>query len=235
MISCSEFRRQLLAEPASASPLLREHRKSCEACAAFEVKLQHFEGKLRQALNVDVTRPADNVVQLAARRPQPKTAPRRWLAVAASVLGGVGIATFLWIGSARSSLASAVIAHAQHEPDSWKSTDKNVDAREVAAVLKEARLSLGSGMGRVSYVQSCVFRFRKVPHLVVQTAAGAVTVMVLAHEKIDKAQRFAEEDYQGMLVPVPGHGALAVIMRDSSEAEVQRVVDTLMRQVQWLP
>jgi hypothetical protein len=235
MISCSEFRRQLLAEPNSASPLLREHRKSCEACAAYAVKLDRFEGKLRQALNVDVTsRPADNVVQLAAKR-RPPTAVRRWMALAASIVGGIGIATFLWIGSARSSLASAVVAHMAHEQSAWTPTDKTVAAPELAAVLKDARVSLRGGMSRVSYASSCLFRLHHVPHLVVQTDSGPVTVMILAYENIDKAQRFSESGYQGMLVPVPGHGSLAIIMRGKTEVDVQKVADGVTRGVQWLP
>ncbi len=234
MISCSEFRRQLLAEPNSASPLLREHRKSCEACAAYAVKLERFEGKLKQALNVDVAaRPADNVVQLAARRPP--TAARRWLALAASIVGGIGIATFLWIGSSRSSLAAAVVAHMRHEPNAWEPTDKMAPAPEVAEVLKDAHVTLTGSMSRVSYAMSCLFRLHHVPHLVVQTANGPVTVMVLVHESVDKAQRFSESGYQGMLVPVPGHGSLAVIMRGKSEADVQKVADVVTREVRWLP
>ena len=39
-----------------------------------------------------------------------------------------------------------------------------------------------AGAGLVSYANSCVFRGHHVPHLVVQTEAGPVTVMVLVHE-----------------------------------------------------
>jgi Protein of unknown function (DUF3379) len=235
MISCAEYRRQMLAEPNNASPLLREHRKTCEACAAYSVKLERFEAKLRQALEVPIgAQQADNVVQLAARR-RPVPPQRRWLAVAASVLGGIGIATFLWIGSVRPTLASAVVAHLGHEPGVWNPTDRMVPTPELAAVLKDAGVRLGSGLSRVSYAQSCLFRMHHVPHLVVQTASGPVTVMVLAYESVDQAQRFDEQGYQGMLVPVHGHGSLAVIMRGKTEADVQRVADLVMREVQWLP
>jgi len=234
MISCAEYRRQLLAEPDSASPLLREHRRSCAECAEVSRQFQDFEAKLRGALGVDLdARKSAEVLPL--RRPRRPSPVRRWFAVAASVVGAVAIASFLWIGSSRQSLASAVVSHLGHAPEVWTPTDERVGAAQLAAVLKDAHVRLGGESSRISYAQSCLFRLHHVPHLVVQMPAGPVTVMVLAHENVPKAQRFDESGYQGMLVPVPGHGSLAVIMRGKSEAEVQRVADTVMREVQWLP
>ncbi|MBS0398728.1 MAG: DUF3379 family protein [Proteobacteria bacterium] len=234
MISCAEYRRQLLAEPDSASPLLLEHRRSCAACADFTRQLQRFESRLRNALNVElVPRGSADVLPLARRHTTPKL--QQWLAVAASIAGVIGIASFLWIGSARQSLASAVVDHMAHEPQAWAVTDERVSASQLTSALKDAHVRLGRTASRVSYARSCLFRLHHVPHLVVQTESGPVTVMVLAHEKVRGAERFDEGGYQGMLLPVPDHGSLAVIMRGATEAQVQRVADTVMREVQWLP
>ena len=51
------------------------------------------------------------------------------------------------------------------------------------------------------------------PHLVVQTESGPVTVMVLVHETVGRPVQFDEQGYRGTIVPVPGHGAMAVLMR----------------------
>lgn len=234
MISCAEYRRQLLAEPDSASPLLLEHRRSCAACADFTRQLQAFESRLRGALAVDLNpRRTADVLPLVRRHRS--SGMQRWLAVAASIVGAIGIASFLWIGSSRQTLASAVVDHMAHEPEAWAVTDERVSASQLAAALKDAHVRLGRTASRVSYARSCLFRLHHVPHLVVQTGSGPVTVMVLAHEKVSGAQRFDEGGYQGMLLPVPDHGSLAVIMRGATGAEVQRVADTVMREVQWLP
>lgn len=234
MISCAEYRRQLLAEPDSTSPLLLEHRRNCPACAAFEQELQGFESRLRKALAVDLTpRGSADVLPLVRRPHSPRK--QQWLAVAASIVGAIGIATFLWIGSSRQTLASAVVDHMTHEPQAWEVTDERVSASQLAAALKDAHVHLGRNASRVSYASSCLFRLHHVPHLVVQTPSGPVTVMILVHEKVSGAQRFDEGGYQGMLLPIPGHGSLAVIMRGATEAEVQHVADTVMREVQWLP
>ena len=72
---------------------------------------------------------------------------------------------------------------------------------------------LNPDAGTVSYARSCRFRGRMVPHLVVQTEMGPVTVMVLVHESVAKPVPFDEQGYRGVIVPVPGHGSLAVLAR----------------------
>ncbi|MBS0611688.1 MAG: DUF3379 family protein, partial [Proteobacteria bacterium] len=138
MISCTEYRRQLLAEPDSGSPLLREHSKSCAECADFSRRLQGFETKLRGALAVDLgVRKSAEVLPLRPRA-RAHSPARRWFALAASFAGAVGIGAFLWIGSARQSLAAAVVAHMAHEPDAWNTAGQQVSPAALAAVLRDA-------------------------------------------------------------------------------------------------
>jgi hypothetical protein len=234
VIACTDYRTRVLAEPGIDSEELREHRESCAICAAYTQRLQRFEGRLAAALRIDVGAEStlDNVVPLIRPR-APARLPRRWLAVAASFIGGIGIATFLWLGSAQPTLAAAVVAHMAHEPAAWKASDARVAEPALDAVLKETGVRLLPGMGRVSYASSCPFRSHTVPHLVVQTASGPVTVMVLVHEQVASAQHFNEQGYQGMLVPVAGHGSIAVIMRGSDSADVQHIADSVGREIQW--
>lgn len=235
MTTCAEYRRQILAEPTGQSEELRAHRESCEICAAYTQRLQRFESRLQAALRIDVadaTVPA-NVVPLVPRSPSRLSG--RWLAIAASFIGGIGIATFLWLGGAQTTLAADVVGHMAHETSAWTPTDAQVAQPALDAVLQDAGVHLMPGLGRVSYAQSCLFRLHYVPHLVVQSAAGPVTVMVLAHEHVATEQHFDEQGYQGMLVPVPGHGSLAVILRGHGGADVQRITDSVRREIQWTP
>ncbi|MEO8103553.1 MAG: DUF3379 family protein [Betaproteobacteria bacterium] len=234
MITCTHYRTCILAEPGADSDDLREHRESCAICAAYTQRLQRFEGRLAAALRIDVgvDSTSNNVVPLIQPR-APSRLPRRWLAIAASFIGGIGIATFLWLGSAQPTLAAAVVAHMAHEPSAWKPSDAQVSQPALDAVLKDAGVRLVPGMGRVTYAHTCPFRSHTVPHLVVQTPSGPVTVMVLAHEQVASAQHFNEQGYQGMLVPVAGHGSIAVIMRGSDSADVQRIAEGVEREIQW--
>jgi hypothetical protein len=67
-------------------------------------------------------------------------------------------------------------------------------------------------MQPVVYANSCYFRGHFVPHFVVTTAAGPVTVMILMHEHVSAAQQFNEDGYSGLLVPAR-NGAVALISR----------------------
>jgi hypothetical protein len=120
------------------------------------------------------------------------------------------------------------------EPDAWRQTDVPVPESDLKAVLRDSHLQLNPGVGVVSYAQSCLFRGRHVPHLVVQTAAGPVTVMVLVHEPVRKPVQFDEQGYRGVLVPVAGHGSVAVLTRNktvdpkSVEHIAARVLDAIV-------
>ena len=48
------------------------------------------------------------------------------------------------------------------------------------------------------------------PHLVVRTSQGPVTVLMLRHREIGKAMRFSEQGYAGIVMPAP-KGSIAVV------------------------
>ncbi|HTB28449.1 MAG TPA: hypothetical protein VK715_05810, partial [Steroidobacteraceae bacterium] len=73
------------------------------------------------------------------------------------------------------------------------------------------------------------------PHLVVQTDMGPVTVMVLVHESVSKPTPFDEEGYRGVILPVAGHGSLAVLAKHQSGslASVENVAARVRAAVEW--
>jgi len=87
----------------------------------------------------------------------------------------------------------------------------------------------------VSYASSCAFRGYHVPHLVIQTASGPVTVMVLVHEQVVRSKRFDEQGYRGVIVPVAGHGSLAVLTRGETVdfAAVEGIARRVQASIVW--
>ena len=201
MTDHEQYRAALLANPRDPDPALAEHRDSCAECRAFSDSLLRFEARLERALKVEIS----------ARRAA-QIRPWRRFAIAASFLIGLGIAFGIWLALPQQSLAADVVAHVEGEPESWQPRDA-VQAAELESVLKDSKLRLKPGAGVVSYASSCLFRKHHVPHLVVQTESGPVTVMVLVHESVKGPMQFDEAGYRGTIVPVPGHGAIAVLMR----------------------
>jgi hypothetical protein len=103
------------------------------------------------------------------------------------------------------------------------------------AVLRGSKLRLRSGVGIVSYASGCSFRGHTVPHLVVQTPTGPVTVMVLVHETVRNPAQFDEQGYRGTIVPVPGHGSIAVLMQGpgATRGEVERIAAQVNDSIVW--
>jgi hypothetical protein len=233
MMDHARYRMLIAADPRSADPELREHRDNCPECRVYTERLLNFESRLERALKVDIPCGADTL-PLAGKALTRKAALRRWMAIAASVLLGIVVAGAVWLALPGASLAAAVVAHMAGEPEAWRTEVAVPDVR-LEAVLRDANLRLESAAGTVTYASSCFFRGHDVPHLVVQTESGPVTVMVLVHESVRKPVQFDEQGYRGTIVPMPGHGSIAVLMRASGvdRGEIERVARKVRDSIVW--
>lgn len=233
MMDHAHYRSALMADPHDPDPDLRAHRESCAECRAFTQQLLSFEARLERALLVEI--PTKAAVLPFARHLAAEQGPRRWMAMAASLLLALAIGAGVWLTLPQRSLAAAVVAHMAGEPDAWQVTDVPVPDADLSAVLKDSKLRLKPDAGVVSYASSCEFRGHKVPHLVVQTQSGPVTVMVLVHETARKSTHFDAQGYRGTIVPVPGHGSIAVLMRDheSKSGDVERIAARVDDAIVW--
>jgi len=251
MMDCARYRRLMMVDPHDRDPQLREHRESCHDCNLYTKRLLRFESRLDRALRVTLSGQADSATQAGLGAPlsdrvaalhakSPRTARRLpayrkgWLAMAASVVLAVVVGT-LWLSVPRPSLAADVVTHMAGEPDAWRHTDIPVPSPTLQDVLRDSHLNLAAGAGIVSYASSCAFRGHHVPHLVIQTESGPVTVMVLVHERETKPVQFDEQGYRGVIVPVAGHGSLAVLTRgpDADPKTIERIAARVLDSIVW--
>jgi len=232
----------MLAEPSNDDAELRRHLATCPECTRYAEQLRRFEGRLDRALRVEMNPPLLEhrvVTPLRAARPRgarPWDPPhRRWLAAAASVLLGTAIAVSLWLAAPGRSLAADVVQHMAEEPNAWARTEIPVPEPRLDQVLIDSHVRFRLSAGLVSYANSCLFRGHRVPHLVVQTDSGPVTVMVLTHEALRSAMRFNEQGYRGVIIPVRGHGSLAVLERgpDTDIKTVEAVAARVQSALDW--
>jgi hypothetical protein len=235
MMDCGRYRSALLADPHDDHPILRDHVKTCRECALYTQRIKAFEGRLERAIRVPLpTRAPGNEAPTAAPRVAASTRrrgrPRRgMLAAAAGVLLALGLAGGVWLGAPGRSLAADVVGHMAGEPAAWRRTDLAVPPGRLDRVLAASHLARKSNAGLVSYANSCLFRGHQVPHLVVQTDRGPVTVMVLTEESLRRSVRFDEQGYRGIIVPVPGHGSIAVLERGTAIGA--QTLDDVLRRV----
>jgi Cft2 family RNA processing exonuclease len=127
-------------------------------------------------------------------------------------------------------IAQDLLAHLEHEPEALIVTTAPADDAVLGRVLERGGIRLRPEVGTVSYANSCRFRGRTVPHLVVQTDGGPVTVMVLRHERLEAPVRFAEQGFAGTIVPA-GPGSIAVI--GGSDADLEQITERVLAAVDW--
>ncbi len=237
MMDCARYRRSMMAEPHDPDPMLAEHRASCHDCTLFAERLLRFESRLERALRVAASGDSERRVTplRATWAPWRRQPNKSWLALAASVLLAAVVAGGLWLSVPDRSLAADVVTHMKGEPQAWARTDLPVPGDALEVVLRDSHLRLAAGAGVVSYASSCGFRGHRVPHLVMQTESGPVTVMVLVHEHASGPTQFDEQGYRGVIVPVAGHGSLAVLTRGAvtDPAMIARIAQRVLDSIVW--
>ena len=225
---CDEATVLIGGDPQTVSPELNEHLRTCHDCSHLREQMLGFDMQLRSALEFRLS-PAGTASPgpdaLAARvssRTPPRKAPwqaaraRKWglgIGLAASLMLGVA----LWLSQPRDTLAAQVIDHIAQEPDSWSRTEQ-VSATALATILHESGVKLSPGMAPVVYASRCDFLGHPVPHLVILTEAGPVTVMILTHERVTGTERFHADHYWGLLTPA-GVGSVAVVSHTEMSLE----------------
>lgn len=242
-MQCLEFRRVAGADPRDLlhSAAAADHVATCPGCAEFLRQLRLLDARILAALRVPVpavrvgrvTAPVEAPVAKSVASPLTTVthvAPRRWYALAASIVAGVLVGTLIWVSNPRVSLAEDVLAHMGHEPEAMAATTAAADEREFAGVLERSGVRFNSGIGTVSYARSCWFRGHFVPHLVVQTDSGPVTVLLLRDEHPRSIVEFDEQGFAGRIVPA-GPGSIAVI--GGTDADLAAVAARVVEALAW--
>ena len=218
---CDEASVFIGGDPQTVSPELNEHLRCCRGCSHLREQMLGFDMQLRRALELSLY-PA-----VTARKAHWQSArARKWglgIGLAASLVLGV----VLWLSQPRDALAGQVIDHIAQEPDSWSRTEK-VPAATLATILRETGVELRPGTAPVVYASRCDFLGHQVPHLVILTEAGPVTIMILTHEHVTGTKRFQIDHYWGLLMPA-GVGSVAVVSHTemSLEEPARNVVHAL--------
>jgi hypothetical protein len=221
-MKCHELQTVIGADPKSTDPQVLAHLEGCSACTEYREQMRQMDQLIYRALAVPVDLPAP--------RPIAKKAfVGRWQ-IAASLVASVMVAASIWVASTRESLAEQIVTHTQHESFAIVRTDDRVDAKTLNDVLAEAGVSLKANAADVSYASSCDFHGHNVPHLVVQTAQGPVTVLVLTHEKPARSmQEIDENGYEGVIMPAP-RGVIAVLGKD---VPVEEAAEKVLREIEY--
>ncbi|HTU67120.1 MAG TPA: DUF3379 family protein [Steroidobacteraceae bacterium] len=216
-LDCRHVRLAIGADPGHLAPEIEAHLAGCAACRRFRDETLSLDAKLRAALELPLPQ---------FRR---RASPVRRYALAASVVLALVVAAGAWVLRPADALAGEVVAHVEEEADSWNAHEL-MPASAISSVLNTAGVEFDSQLP-VVYAAPCPFRGRRIAHLVVQTAHGPLTVMLLPHVHVTRREKFAEDGLHGLLLPA-GTGSVAVLSRaapiDAGDA------DSMVSAVRWV-
>lgn len=220
---CEQARMEIGATPDEGSPELEAHLAGCPACREFRLETRELNARIRHALQLfppGVT-PLQPVIAAGAANAAGRPAWRRGWALAAAVLLAVTALILVRPGASNTALAAEIAAHVvdPEEAGSWDNTEV-VAAGVLDRVLRGTGVVVETARAeKIVYAHSCVLRGRSVPHLVVRTAIGPLTVLPLVGESLSGEQVFSESGLSGVLIPQSG-GAIAVLARGPADVRV---------------
>jgi hypothetical protein len=222
-LNCLEFRRAVGAEPNRISADAQAHISECSTCAKYAQEMQRLDGLIKRALDVPAPQAGDFIA--------PAASPRRWYAMAASLIMTFVVGGIVWVGFAPSeSIAADVVKHMGYEKDAMIVTDTRVSSQLLDGILQAKGMKLAEPLTDVSYARNCWIRRTWVPHVVVQTSGGPVAVIVLPNERVMRSARFEEGGYSGEIVPM-GKGAIVIAATDAQV--IDEVAEKVSKAIVW--
>jgi hypothetical protein len=219
---CRHARLHVGADPNSLPPDVEAHMATCADCRRYREETLMLDGRVRAALEMPLA-----AFRTAAAGPAQAPRVRRY-ALAASIALGVFLAAGFWLLKPQPALAGELVEHVRHEAFSWEITEPMVPA-DVAGVLRTAGVEFDARMP-ILYATPCPFRGRRIAHLVVQTANGPMTVMLLPHEAVQERSEFAEDGLRGVILPA-GAGSVAVLTRGAHVPAA--MAEEIVSSVRW--
>jgi len=230
-----EARLLIGAEPHAAPiPDLATHLTTCVECAQFRREMIMLDGNIRRALEhgplAATPAPIASVTPISSARAAKRAKPSSWSGWAWAASAAVASVLVIWALRPSDTLAHDLVTHVESESDSWLS-DHTVPPATANTILAKAGVTLDMSSGKVLYARSCPFRGHMVPHLVVTTSRGPVTVLVLPHQTVTQRINFHEDGLTGVIIPAP-HGSMAILALGSES--VDAAVQEVQHSVRWL-
>jgi hypothetical protein len=170
------------------------------------------------------------LARLAEARRKSAAVRPRWASLTGSILAGVIVGAWLWSSGPGNSLADDVLSLVEDEAAALVA-GRPAPEETVSRVLEQGGIRLRPGAEEVLYANVRRFRGRPVPHMVLRTEAGPVTLLVLRHEPVDAAEDFTGGGFSGRIVP-SGPGSLAVVATDGTD--IGQVATRMQAAIEWL-
>lgn len=211
-MNCLEFRRHILADPRQPGAEERAHAAECAACTDYLEKQRDFDARLFEAMQVT---PPDGLADriLVARGLR----NRRWIWPVAASLLLTGALVALWPRLGADELGREAIAHVAHEPQAFTASYAIPDDA-LATMLSAQGMNLARAVGRVTYSTLCPVGSRVARHLVVRTAEGPVTLLLMPDDRKARQRAVTQADGMAALTIPAARGSIAIVASSLEQA-----------------
>lgn len=219
-MSCLELRRAAMIDPQRIDAALLEHAEHCETCREFLSQAREMETELEAMLDVPV--PQELRARVFAEAVAGPRRSRRYALAAGVALGlaaGIGL---LWKRDDPIALAGiefVIFEEAQAILDA-----KPADPATLDRVVQKLRVMKPSHFGEAVYLGTCPFRGGMAHHVVVKTAHGKVTLLLMPDR--GRVERGAATARGLEAVIAPAKGGSVAIIADSARS-VERIESML--------
>lgn len=228
---CLDFRRTLLTEPGRRDAAIRAHARHCVACSRWAEGSIRFESLLRQAIDVDVPENLAFRILLRHEFRYPHRDGPRWSAsaLAASILVTVLLGgTLMWF-ELKPTLADDVFVHMDETSYALTSTTI-LDDNTVDRVFSWFGAEISPELGDISFANVCVFRNKRVAHVVLQDVRSLVTVIIMPEERLTRPSHIRRKGRSGLLLPYAG-GSMAIVSERGQRLD--ELEDRIRDMVRW--
>lgn len=221
-MNCIDFRRHALVQPLRLGEEALTHAAGCAACDAFIERQRQLDAGLFEALQVPVPDGlAERIVLAHGMRQQRR--PWVWAAAAATM---VALATAAFAPSylAGNALAGEAIAHVKEEPQSFRLVSKHAP-EFLPGELAAQGIRLAAALGEVTYTQICPMREGKARHIVVATARGPVTLLLMPTDTTRRRRALSDAEGLSAITFSTSRGSIAIVAANRQHAlEVERLL-----------
>jgi hypothetical protein len=215
-MNCLDLRRAAMIDPRRLDGDAPAHAESCEACRAFLVDVLRLEDQLDEALRVSVADGLkERVMEHAVEAPR---LSRRYALAAGVALAAAAGTAMLW--RRNDPLALAGIDFVVYEEAQAILDAKPSDPSELQRAADKVGVRLLGQIGELRYVGTCPFGGAIAHHVVLKTAYGKATLLLLPGRMLAARGVAVAHGLEAVVAPAVG-GSVAIIA--DSERNLARI------------
>jgi len=190
---------------------MKHHINSCSGCRAFTTQQSNLEHGISDAMNVEAAQGLASRIMLRKSTvvAQQDIRKRRFYAVAASIVLALSVFVGVEMQDNDVTIDRLVLNHIYDE-EKHLHEKHTITHADTAKILAKLDINLKDSLGDVNYAGNCKMRNQLGAHMILAGAKGAVTILFMPEESLDKRIQIGDLRFSGVVVPAKT-GSYAIV------------------------